>query len=184
MVRRVWYFLIIFALFGVILSGCIGGPAQESQRPLYYDEKAIYFINKTMYAVLEKNNLSLFYDSEKYRIELDKLIISPEMQPSVDEYILALTKFQNAGKLYDIYRLDFEIQKDCFNVANSISIDPQEVAIQKRLNLMTREKEMVFCKEDMKPREFMRDNMEENFKSGVNHLKIAIKLIPNKYITN
>ncbi len=97
------YIVILVISVGAILSGCIN---TELQRPLYYDEKAVYLINKSVSAAVEKDYDSLFSDSKKYYNELDKLIISPEMQPAVDEYNLALKDFQDAGWFYNTYESD------------------------------------------------------------------------------
>jgi hypothetical protein len=103
---------IVFILSIIILSlGCID--AQDTskttpkQNPLYYDEKAIYIMKSSLEVLRDdlndfpKNISQLSSDSQDYYHEIDKLIVSPSLQPAVDEFKHAMERYNEAVNLYD-----------------------------------------------------------------------------------
>lgn len=102
--------IIIILIFSVIGLGCITtedtNNVNSKQYPLYYDEKAIYIMESSInvvYADMEdftENPNELSKHSMNYYNEIDKLIVSPSLQPAVDEYKQAMEYYNEAAIFY------------------------------------------------------------------------------------
>ncbi|VVB85566.1 Uncharacterised protein [uncultured archaeon] len=148
------YIVILAILLGAVFSGCVADP--QSQHPLYYDEKAIYLINKSITAMVTEDYSSLVHDAKNNYNELNKLIVSPEMQPAVDEYALALTDFQSAEFDATKYKDWVDFRKTCV---------PNEYET---------------CETNLP--EIWGGIFDTDFKSGTDHLNNTVKLLPAKYL--
>jgi hypothetical protein len=95
--------MILIVIFISLLSGCVGSTVQ----PMYYDEKARYLMADAFKVI--KNDILNFavapslleMDSQNYYTEIDKLIVSPKMQPAVDEFKRAMKEYHYIAYNYN-----------------------------------------------------------------------------------
>lgn len=149
------YFVILIVFVVVALSGCLG---TSEQNPRYYDEKAIYVMNSSLSVlredVAEFNPSQLSKHSQNYYHEIDKLIVSPSLQPAVDAYKQAMVHFNSAADFYS------DNYKTCYPPTENVDI------------LIKIYNECIESNKNVKKQ------VEQKLQEGITSLTNAIGLIP------
>ncbi|MCZ7401496.1 MAG: hypothetical protein O8C61_04670 [Candidatus Methanoperedens sp.] len=112
----------VMTLIGIIvivsiLSGCVNSHEEAITKPIYYDEKAFYLMNDSLHVIhddINKFNTSpslLERHSKNYYDEMNKLIVSPVMQPAVDEFKQSMAEYYNIATSYETSSRTCQIPK-------------------------------------------------------------------------
>lgn len=190
MTGKQFIIILTLVLFQAILSGCIETPSQEAQvvplsqpapRPLYYDEKAIYLMTGV-----------LMYDSLKNSNELDKLIVSPEMQPAVDEYSLTLHHFMTAKFYNERYQENIDAYDYCYDnlkagfteAGNAINYRGCGIDLGGTCSRRIYDRQMAVCNKHID--DSLTDELSkwEELASGTHSLNNIFKLLPRDVYLN